>query len=126
MQLRYYESPHAITRHAPPSRVQLGGKGTRTEVVAKKMVDCTGNAAVIGMMGLPREREGTNQPGSLIYRLGGYDMARLDLAMMAGKAEEAVATGKLESTDFRHNLRGFLTNGGENATHLPGADSSTS
>jgi len=62
----------------------------------------------------------------LIYRLSGYDMARLDLEELTAKAEEAVKTGRLESTDFRHNLRGFLSNGGENATHIPGADSSTS
>lgn len=126
VQLRYYESPHAITRDGGAWRVQLGGKGTRAEVLARKLVDCTGNAAAIGLMGLRREREGANQPGSLIYRLGGYDMARADLAVMTAKAEQAVAAGTLESTDFRHNLRGFLTNGGENATHVPGADSSTS
>ena len=89
-------------------------------------MDSTGNAAVIGMIGLDREREAANQPGSLIYRLSGYDMARADLDDMAAKAEEAVRAGRLESTDFRHNLRGFLANGGENATHIPGADSTTS
>jgi hypothetical protein len=45
---------------------------------------------------------------------------------MTAKAEAAVRAGSLESADFRHNLRGFLAKGGENATHVPGADSSTS
>ncbi len=116
----------SITRGDDGWRVQLVGKGTQNEVVARQLVDCTGNAAAIGLMGLPREREATNQPGSLIYRLGGYDMNRADLDDMAEQAGEAVRAGRLESTDFRHNLRGFLANGGENATHLPGADSSTS
>ncbi len=126
VELRYYETPMSITRGDDGWRVQLVGKGTQTEVVARQLVDCTGNAAAIGLIGLQREREATNQPGSLIYRLGGYDMNRADLDDMAEQAGEAVRAGRLESTDFRHNLRGFLANGGENATHLPGADSSTS
>ncbi len=126
VQLRYYETPLSIKRGEGGWKVQLAGKGTQIEVLARKLVDSTGNAAVIGMIGLDREREGANQPGSLIYRLSGYDMARADLDGMATKADEAVAAGGLESTDFRHNLRGFLASGGENATHLPGADSTTS
>jgi len=126
VQLRYYETPLSIRRADGGWRVQVAGKGTQVEVQARNVVDATGNAAAIGLMGLSREREGANQPGSLIYRLSGYDMARLDLEELTAKAEEAVKTGRLESTDFRHNLRGFLSNGGENATHIPGADSSTS
>ncbi len=126
VQLRYYEAPLAITRADAGWRVQLAGKGTQIEILARKLVDATGNAAAIALAGLDREREKTNQPGSLIYRLSGYDMARADLNEMTAKAEDAVKTGRLESTDFRHNLRGYLANGAENATHLPGADSSTS
>lgn len=126
VELRYYESPLSIERAENGWRVQLAGKGGLVEVVARQLIDCTGNAAAIALIGLPRQRDAAIQPGSLIYRLGGYDLARADLDEMTAKASEAVRAGRLESTDFRHNLRGFLRSGGENATHIPGADSSTS
>jgi hypothetical protein len=106
--------------------VQLAGKGTQVEVAARQLVDCTGNAAAIALIGLPRERDAVTQPGTLIYRLTGYRYDEADLFDMEPKAREAVKAGQLESTDFRHSLRGFLAAGGENATHIPGADSSTS
>ena len=126
VELRYYETPLSIAKAENGWRVSLIGKGTQIDVAARQLIDCTGNAAAIALIGLPREREAASQPGSLIYRLGGYDLGRADLDEMTEKASEAVRTGRLESTDFRHNLRGFLRNGGENATHIPSADSSTS
>lgn len=127
VQLRYYETPLAA-EPAPGGgfRVRLAGKGLQAEVAARTIVDCTGSATIVGMLGLPRLREEVTQPGTLIYRLGGYETAKLDLAALDAAAKAAVADGKLQSVDFRHNLRGFLGGGGENATHVPGADSSTS
>lgn len=126
VQLRYYETPLTIRRTGSLWRVHLVGKGTQVEVAARQLVDCTGNASAIGMIGLTRQRETVTQPGTLIYRLGGYRYDEADLFDMEPKAREAVKTGRLESADFRHNLRGFLASGGENATHIPVADSSTS
>jgi glycine/D-amino acid oxidase-like deaminating enzyme len=126
VQLRYYETPLSIRRAGATWRVQLAGKGTQVEVAARQLVDCTGNAAAIALIGLPRERDAVTQPGTLIYRLTGYRYDEADLFDMEPKAREAVKAGQLESTDFRHSLRGFLAAGGENATHIPGADSSTS
>jgi hypothetical protein len=53
-------------------------------------------------------------------------MNKLDLDDLSAAAAEAVQAGQLDSTDFRHNLRGYLTNHAENATHVTSADSSTS
>jgi hypothetical protein len=77
-------------------------------------------------MGLPRRRESTTQPGTLIYRLAGYHVDPANLDRMTEKARAAVKAGRLESVDFRDNLRGFLSSGGQNAMHIPGADSATS
>jgi glycine/D-amino acid oxidase-like deaminating enzyme len=126
VQLRYYETPLSIRRAGAHWRVHLAGKGTQVEIAARQLVDCTGNAAAIGMIGLARQRDAVTQPGTLIYRLAGYRYDEADLFDMEPKAQAAVKAGRLESADFRHNLRGFLANGGENATHIPGADSSTS
>ena len=124
--LRYYEAPLSVHRHRDGWRVRLVGKGTEREIVARQLVDTTGGASVVGMLGFERRRESETQPGTLIYRLGGFDLQRADLGKMERKAAEAVEAGRLERMDYRGNLRGFLGNGGENAMHVRGADSSDS
>ncbi len=126
VQLRYYESPIAVTATPGGWRVRLVGKGTDVTVLAKQLLDSTGNAAVIGLAGLPRLREKVAQPGTLVYRLGGWDMATIDMPLQQKRANAAIAAGELKMTDIRGNIGGFLRNGGDNAMHVPGADSSTS
>ena len=126
VQLRYYESPKAISATPTGWRVRLVGKGTEIEIVTKQLVDCTGNAAVVGLIGLPREREKVSQPGTLIYRLGGWDPATVEVDRLQAKMLAAIKSGELKLTDARGNMAGFLRNGGENAMHVSGADSSTS
>lgn len=126
VQLRYYEFPIAVTAHEDGWRVTLMGKGTRVEVMTKQLIDCTGNAAVIGLLGLPREREKETQPGTLIYRIGGYDTAKLDYKALTAKSADSLKSGALLKTDYNGSIVGFLRSGGENAMHVPGADSSTS
>ncbi len=126
VELRYYETPLSIRQERAGWHVELAGKGTHIALLARQLVDCTGNAAVIDLIGLPRRRESLTQPGTLIYRLSGFDQNRLDIPALSEKARQAVVAGQLESADFRHDLRAFLSNGGENAMHIPEADSTTS
>ncbi|MCX7010132.1 MAG: FAD-dependent oxidoreductase [Kiritimatiellaeota bacterium] len=126
VQLRYYEFPTAVTPAGDGWKVRLAGKGTSVDVVAKQLVDCTGNAAVIGLLGLPRQRERETQPGTLIYRLGGYDVSKLDLGALQTKLVAAIKDGSVKKTDCNGNIASFLRSGGENAMHVPDADSSTS
>jgi len=126
VQLRYYEFPLGVEAMADGWKVRLAGKGTQVEVAARQLVDCTGNASVVGMMGLPRRREAITQPGTLIYRLSGYDRDRVDLAALEAKAKEALQTGALLPTDMNGGVRGFLASGGLNNLHILRADSSTS
>jgi len=129
VRLRYYEFPLAAAAAPEGWRVLVAGKGVRLEILARQLVDCTGNAAVIGLLGLPRLREKNTQPGTLIYRLGGYQVDRDNpeqLDALDTKARAAIKEGRLLVTDFNRSLRGFLAAGGENAMHVPDADSSTS
>ncbi len=126
VQLRYYEFPTAVEPTGDGWKVRLAGKGTNVEVAAKQLVDCTGNASVVGMIGLPRLREKTTQPGTLMYRLEGYEAGGLDLTALQAKAAAAVKAGVLKLTDFNGNIAGYLRGGGTNAMHVPDADSSTS
>ena len=126
MGLRYYEFPLTVVAVAEGWRVRLVGKGTQVDVIAKQLMDCTGNAAVIGMLGLPRRREEATQPGTLIYKLTGYDRDRADLPALEAQARDALKTGGLLPTDMYGGVRGFLASGGQNDMHIIRADSSTS
>ncbi|WP_414663961.1 FAD-dependent oxidoreductase [Horticoccus sp. 23ND18S-11] len=126
VQLRYYEFPLAVTPLPAGWRVRLVGKGTNLDVTTKQLVDCTGNASVVGLIGLPRLREKSRQPGTLIYRIGGYDLATIDMNALQVKLDAARKSGALKPTDINGSIAGFLGKGGESGNHIPGADSSTS
>ncbi len=126
VQLRYYESPFSVESTPAGWRVRLTGKGTSVEVAAKQLIDCTGNASVVGLAGIERLREKTRQPGTLIYRVGGYDLASVDMDAMQAKLVAARKSGALKPTDINGTMAGWLGKGGESGNHIPGADSSTS
>jgi hypothetical protein len=126
VQLRYYEFPTAVEQTSDGWKVRLAGKGTNVEVAVKQLVDCTGNALVVGMIGLRRLREKTTQPGTLMYGLAGYEVGSIDMKALQAKADAAVKAGALKLTDFNGSIAGFLRSGGGNAMHVPDADSCTS
>ena len=126
VQLRYYESPHTVTSTPDGWRVRLVGKGTVVDVTTKQLVDCTGNASVVGLGGLPRLREKSRQPGTHIYRVGGYELPSIDMNALQVKHAAAVKSGALKRTDMNGTVAGWLGKGGESGNHIVGADSSTS
>jgi len=67
--LRYYECPVAVKPDGEGWLVELVGKGTRAEVRCRTLIDCTGNASVVALAGLPRLREQETQPGSILFTL---------------------------------------------------------
>ena len=71
VEVAYYEFPLSAEKTAGGWAVQCVGPGTIREVKCKQILDCTGGAVVVGMLGLPRLREEETQPGSLLYKLGG-------------------------------------------------------
>jgi hypothetical protein len=68
--MAYYEFPQSIAKTADGWRVECVGFGTRRLVLCKQIIDCTGGAEVVGLLGLPRLREEERQPGSMLYQLG--------------------------------------------------------
>jgi hypothetical protein len=68
--IAYYEFPQAIAESAEGWQVDCVGFGTRRRVLCKQIVDCTGGAEVVGLLGLPRLREAETQPGSMLFMLG--------------------------------------------------------
>ncbi|MGB0766135.1 MAG: FAD-dependent oxidoreductase, partial [Phycisphaeraceae bacterium] len=60
--------------------LKCAGFGTNRTVRCKQIVDCTGGAEVVGMLGYERMREDITQPGSYLFQLGGnYDVGRKQL-----------------------------------------------
>ena len=70
VQIAYYEFPQAVTKTEAGWQVDCVGFGTRRRVHCKQIIDCTGGAEVVGLLGLPRLREEERQPGSYLFMLG--------------------------------------------------------
>lgn len=126
VQLRYYESPLTVEAAGDAWRVRLVGKGTMVDVTAKQIVDCTGGATAVGLAGFARMREETRQPGTLIYRVGGYDRTAVETNVLQAKLAAAVKSGALKRTDINGSIAGWLGKGGESGNHIIGADGTTS
>lgn len=70
VKIAYYEFPQAVTKTDTGWQVDCVGFGTKRRVNCKQIVDCTGGAEVVGLLGLPRQRDEERQPGSFLYMLG--------------------------------------------------------
>ncbi len=69
VEIAYYEFPQSVTESSNGWQVDCVGFGTRRRVLCKQIIDCTGGASVVGMLGLPRLREAETQPGSILFKL---------------------------------------------------------
>ena len=68
--IAFYEFPQAAMKTGSGWQVDCAGFGTRRRVNCKQIIDCTGGAEVVGLLGLPRLREEERQPGSYLYMMG--------------------------------------------------------
>ena len=125
VQLRYYETPVSIQFKGNNWEVETIGKGTHTKIICNQLIDCTGNAYVTSLAGLNVLREEETQPGTLMFKIGGYDIDNLDLKLIQAKYNEAVTKGELVGEEFR-NIHSLLRSQGDNIQHIAGADSTTS
>src|SRR5690554_2206802 len=124
--IRYYETPTQAAMDNGNWRVETIGKGTRAAITANQIIDCTGNAYAAALAGYDLLREAETQPGTLMFRLGGYDFENLDLDLIEQRYKEAVDKGALVRAEFRGDIVGLLRTKGDNIQHIIGADSTTS
>ncbi len=125
----YYEFPLQLQQTTQGYLVTSVGKGARRQIQCQQLIDCTGGADVVGMLGLPRQREETTQPGTLIFAFGNYDTDHLDGPEIQRRYQQALSNGQLQEGDYSQKngqFVNFLRGGGNNAQHVFGADSSTS
>lgn len=129
--LRFHEMPVKVTlgREGNSHQLIVAGKTGLTSLGFAKIVDATGDANVAGMMDLPREMGDTRQPGTLIYQLGGYDLADVDVSVLEDRASAALREGQIQPTDYHHSEIPFLKelkSKGGNLMHVPNIDGSSS
>ena len=127
--LRYYEFPLSVRAADDGWQVDLAGKGVRRQIHCRQLIDCTGGADIVGMIGLPRLRDAETQPGTLIFSLTGYSTGALDAKAIETRYREALRDGRLQEGDYCYAGRpflDFLKRGGANQQHIFGADGSTS
>ncbi|VGO13573.1 hypothetical protein PDESU_02130 [Pontiella desulfatans] len=65
-----YEFPTQVTKTGKGWTVTCAGFGTQRTVNCKQIIDCTGGAAVVGLIGGERLREAETQPGSYLFKIG--------------------------------------------------------
>ncbi len=70
VEIAYYEFPQSVTQSDEGWIVDCVGFGTKRRVRCRQIIDCTGGAEVVGMLGLPRLREDERQPGSFLFMMG--------------------------------------------------------
>jgi hypothetical protein len=127
VELCYYEFPLGGAPTDTGWHLAVAGSGVRRSVQCKQLIDCTGGADVVGLLGYPRQREEVIQPGTLHFRLEGYDVKAMDPELVEARYQQALADGTLQPGDLwdrKATFVSFLSSHGAN--HVFGADSSTS
>jgi len=111
-------------------QVTLCTKTGLHSVEARVLIAATGDANVVQLAGFEVVRPDVLQPGSLILRLGGYDLNTLDIPTIERALDEAIADGTVQLTDFawhRENaIRSLLASHGINRNHITTGPADTS
>lgn len=124
--IQYHAAPMKIEKTPEGWRVFTAAAGDTRTILCKQLVDCTGNGAVAGLLGLERLREEERQPGSFAYTLRpNADLKKLDAKALQKRFDEAVKAGAVQRADCRWGVMQFLLGGGNVGNYVEGADSST-
>jgi len=123
--IRFYETPVEIVERPSGWKVTTVGKGTQTEILCNQLIDCTGNAFAVSLAGFNLLREHETQPGTLMFRIGGYSLEDLDMERIHSEFQSAVGRGILVKGEFL-NVESLLRSAGDNVQHIAGADATTS
>jgi hypothetical protein len=105
------------------------GKNVKRTIKAREIIDCTGDADIVGMLGLERLKGEIRQPGTLIFKIAGYDIEKLDKELVEKEYQKALTEERIQKGDYCFKDKpfiGFLANGGHNQQHIINADSSSS
>lgn len=125
--IHYYETPTEITFTNGKWTVKTVGKGIAHEIICDQLIDCSGNAAAASIAGFPLLREEDTQPGSFIFRIGGYDFDSLDLSRIPEEYHSRLRQNMLINDEVKveSSVNKFPPTVPYNYVYVHGADSST-
>lgn len=125
--IHYYETPTEISFDNGKWHVKTVGKGIANELICDQIIDCSGNAAAASIAGFPLLREADIQPGSFIFRIGGYDFESLDLSKIPKEYHGRLRQNMLinENVKVESSVNNFPPTVPYNYVYVHGADSST-
>ncbi|WP_057936601.1 FAD-dependent oxidoreductase [Algoriphagus resistens] len=124
--IRYYETPISVEFKENYWHVETIGKGVHAVIKCRQLIDCSGNALAASMAGYDVFKEKVTQPGTLMFKIGGYEFESLDLERLKVAYEMAIDRGELIRGEFRGDIVALLKEKGDNVQHIEGADSTTS
>jgi hypothetical protein len=119
--------PAAAAREDGAWRLSVCTKTGLSDVTARVLIDCTGDANVVTLAGLQVVRPHTVQPGTLVCSLSGYDPDALDYDALDAAFRREVSAGRLKATDGGWNVdepsvARLLRGRGHNANHVVAAN----
>ncbi len=125
--LAYYQFPQTIEKTSDGWLVNVVGQGVQYQLRCRQIVDCTGSASVVGMLGFERMWSDVRQPGTQMVVFTGFDqeVVQENKALIQKMYDEAIVDGRLQKGDtWRGNAMGPIS-GSSGSNHIFGADSST-
>ncbi|MDE0769283.1 MAG: FAD-dependent oxidoreductase [Opitutaceae bacterium] len=125
--LAYYQFPKKIEETSNGWLVDVVGQGVQYQLRCRQIVDCTGGASVVGMLGLERSWSDVRQPGTQMVVFTGFDQAVVqeNKKLIQKMYDEAIANGKLQKGDTWKGNAMRPIQGASGSNHIFGADSST-
>jgi hypothetical protein len=126
--LAYYQFPNQITKNKEGWLIEVVGQGVQYQLQCRQIVDCSGGADVVGMLGLERMSGDVRQPGTHVVTFKGFDdkVIKENAKLIQDKYKEWIKTGQLQKGDtWSGNILGLIRSRGGNCNHIFGADSST-
>ena len=126
--LAYYQFPQKVTETESGWLVDVVGQGVQYQLRCRQIIDCTGGATVVGMLGLERMREDTRQPGTHVVVFTGFNMevVKQNAKLIQKMYDEAIENGTLQKGDtWSGKVMQPIRSRKGNSNHIFGADSST-
>jgi len=124
--LAYYQFPEKVSQVPEGWMVDVRGQGVSYSLRCKQIIDCSGNATVVGMLGFERLRGDERQPGTQVVIYKGLDMAVVNknAKQIQQMYNEAIKEGRLQKGDtWSGNVMQPISSTRGNVNHIFGADS---